>query len=64
MTRPLEALGRGQELRTLVPLGRHGLSCGPFSGSLASPAGAAAWLGTGGEDVGALEEIVLRRTLR
>ena len=61
--RTLEALGRGQALRTLVPLGRRGLSCGPFSVSLTSTAGAAAWLGAVGEGVGALEDIVLRRTL-
>ena len=58
--RPLEALGQGRALRTLFPLGRRSLSCGPLSISLASPAGAAAWLGAGGEDVGALEGIVSR----
>ena len=64
MTRPLEALGRGRVLRTLVPPGQRCCSSGFFSGSLASPAGAAAWLGAGGEDVWALEGIVSRRTLR
>ena len=58
--RPLEALGQGRALQTLVPLWRRSFYCGPFSVSLTSPAGAAAWLGAGGEDVGALEGIVLR----
>ena len=61
---PLEVLGRGRALRTLVPLGRRGLSCGPFYGLLAFPAGAAAWLGAGGEDMGELEEIFSLRILR
>ena len=41
-------------------MGRRSFSCGPFYVSLASPAGAAAWLGAGGEDVGVLEGIFSR----
>ena len=58
MAHLLEVLGLGRALRTLVPLGRRSLFFGPFSVSLDSPAGAAACLGTGGEDVEALDVIV------
>ena len=58
MTCLLAALGLGKALRTLVPLERRSLFCGPFSVSLASPAGIAAWLGAGGEYVGALDGII------
>ena len=47
----------GQALRTLVPLGRRSVFCGPFFVSLSSSAGAAACLGVGGEDVWALDGI-------
>ena len=54
----VEVLGRGRSLQTRVPPKRRCFSCGYFSGSLASLAGAAAWLGAEEEDVGALEGIV------
>ena len=44
----VEVLGRGRSLQTRVPPKRRCFSCGYFSGSLASLAGAAAWLGVGG----------------
>ena len=58
--RLLAALGLGRALRALVPLERRSVFCGPFFVSLSSLAGAAAWLGAGGEDVWALDGIVFR----
>ena len=58
--RLLAALGLGRSLRALVPLERRSVFFGPFFVSLSSLAGAAAWLGAGGEDVWALDGIVFR----
>ena len=54
----LSTLGLGWALQTLVPLGRCSVFCGPLFVSLSSPAGGAAWLGAGGEDVWVLDKIV------
>ena len=58
MTRLLAALGLGWALQNLVPLGQRSLFCGPFFVSLYSPAGTAAWIDVGGEDVEELDRIV------
>ena len=60
VTRPLVALDQGQAPMNGDPMVRRFILLDAFSYSMDSPAGAAAWIGTVGYEMGASDRMVTR----
>ena len=60
VNRPQVTPDQGRALLNMAPMGQRCFLLDAFSCSMAPPAGAAAWLGDGGEEEGASDGMVAR----